>query len=93
MEGATPTVAMQVTTCDALKQMVRAHLGIAVTYRFCVDWEYTASQIHILDITDLGGEQALFAYTAKGMSLSPAADSFLGKALEILPAKSRQARR
>ena len=42
VDGDGPNVGMQVTSCDALKRMVRANLGIAVTYDFCVEWEYSA---------------------------------------------------
>jgi DNA-binding transcriptional LysR family regulator len=77
MRGATPTVTMQVGSCEALKQMVRAHLGITVTYRVCIEWEYAASQLHILEITDLGAQRALYQYQLSGRTPTAAAAVFL----------------
>jgi DNA-binding transcriptional LysR family regulator len=77
MRGATPTVTMQVGSCEALKQMVRAHLGITVTYRVCIEWEYAASQLHILEITDLGAQRALYQYQLTSRTPTAAAAAFL----------------
>ncbi len=85
MRGATPTVTMQVGNCEALKQMVRAHLGITVTYRICIDWEYAASQLHILEITDLGAQRSLYQYQLAGRTPTAAAEAFLELAAGALP--------
>lgn len=85
MRGATPTVTMQVGSCEALKQMVRAHLGITVTYRLCIEWEYAASQLHILEITDLGTRRALYQYQLADRTPTAAAAAFLELAAETLP--------
>ena len=85
MRGAAPTVAMQVGSCEALKQMVRAHLGVTVTYRLCIEWEYAASQLHILEITDLGAQRALYQYQLADGTPSAAAAAFLELAAQALP--------
>lgn len=85
MRGATPTISMQVGNSEALKQMVRAQLGIAVTYRICIDWEYAASQLHILEITDLGTERALYQYQLADHTPTAAAAAFQELAAQALP--------
>ena len=85
MAGDTPTVAMQVGSGDALKQMVKAHLGVAVTYRICIDWEYAASQVHVLEITDLGTRRDLYQYELAAGARTPAAAAFLELSAEALP--------
>ncbi len=85
MRGATPTVTMQVGSCEALKKMVRAHLGITVTYRVCIEWEYAASQLHILEITDLGAQRTLYQYQLVGRTPTAAAVVFLELTAGALP--------
>lgn len=93
MEGAVPSVGMQVTGCDALKQMVRAQLGIAVTYSFCVESEQQAGQLHILDISDLGPEVQLYLISTKGGGRSPASQAFIALAEASLKAAKGRVRR
>ena len=77
MERRAPNVGMEVTSGDALKRMVRANLGIAVTYDFCVDWEFSSSVLHVLHITDLGTSRAIYQYATKNSTPSPAASEFI----------------
>lgn len=77
MAGATPMVAMQVGSGDALKQMVKANLGVAVTYRVCIEWEYAASQVHVVEITDLGTGRDLYQYSLADGAPSLAATAFM----------------
>ena len=81
VDGDGPNVGMQVTSCDALKRMVRANLGIAVTYDFCVEWEYSASLIHTLNIAELSSAAHLYACHMQGQELAPAAGEFLRLAM------------
>jgi DNA-binding transcriptional LysR family regulator len=76
MVGATPVVAMQAGSGDTLKQMIKAHLGVAVTYRVCIEWEYAASQVHVVEITDLGTGRDLYQYSVADGAPSPAATAF-----------------
>lgn len=71
MVGATPVVAMQAGSGDTLKQMIKAHLGVAVTYRVCIEWEYAASQVHVVEITDLGTGRDLYQYSVADGAPSP----------------------
>jgi DNA-binding transcriptional LysR family regulator len=77
MEGRAPNVGMEVTSGDALKRMVQANLGIAVTYDFCVAWEYSSSVLHIMHITDLGTIRYVYQYLMSGSAPSPAAGEFI----------------
>ena len=81
-EGGEPQVAMQVGSAEALKQMVRAGLGIAVTYDHVVESEYVASQLHRLFVTDLGDIRPLYALKRASSTLLPAPAEFASMARE-----------
>ena len=75
-EGAEPQVAMQVGSAEALKQMVRAGLGVAVSYEHVVEAEYVASQLHRVLVTDLGDMRPLYALRRSSGVLAPAPAAF-----------------
>ncbi len=75
-EGAEPQVAMQVGSAEALKQMVRAGLGIAVTYEHVVEAEYVASQLHRVFVADLGDVRPLYVLRRSAAAMPPAAEAF-----------------
>lgn len=88
MDRQSPNIGMEVTSGDALKRMVRANLGIAVTYNFCVDWEFAASLLHVLHITDLGTSRNLYQYRIRGATASPAAAEFVRLLNAVIAASS-----
>ncbi|MBM4435860.1 MAG: hypothetical protein FJ029_01210, partial [Actinobacteria bacterium] len=73
---------MQVGNAEALKQMIRGGVGIGVAYAHVVEWEYLASQLLRLTVTDLGGNRPLQALTQSGGTPTPAAGTFAQLARE-----------
>ena len=84
IDGNGPDIGMQVTSGDALKRMVWANLGIAVTYDFCIEWEHSATLLHTLNIDELSPPALLYAYHMRAQELPPAAGEFLRLAVAAI---------
>ncbi len=72
----TASVAMEVGSVEALKQMVRAGLGVGVTPAWAVDAEVRAGQVHRLTVNDLDGVRPIYELRRGSEELTPAAQAF-----------------